>query len=435
MLIIAICILYSLFVLYISIRHTDYALAAFVPVTIFPVGVKFFSIDVVYLAIIMMSIGVIIKGKQNVNTINGIKECFIWYAIFVVFESLFTSLGNSFQYLLNMAGFLLGYIVIGGLFNNFNLQENHVKKFDNVICFTSAIVIIYAIFNYVTMSNPYQKYVSSVSDLSMDVSNIFQHHERGFLRGRVSSFFNHPLILGQWILLVFSYLVFKLQKNQIAMLIVVVVFFIVILLTGSRSSLFPFCLSVGIYLWAIKKHIKKLTIVLLLLLGTIGFIALPHEVKTTISTMITFWDEEKSHNEDVTGSSTSLREAQWESTKKILGEDILFGRGYGYVSHEGTKHKEMYGYESIIFTHIFDNGVVGFLFFIFIYMFMYYKLLKFAQRKYNRLRTHSLCLPLLLSGIMTNIAFPMFTVYVIFYIMTVFTIKNDENYIPKCISS
>ena len=144
--------------------------------------------------------------------------------------------------------------------------------------------------------------------------------------------------------------------------------------------------------------------------------------------MIMFWGEQKT---EIHGSSVSLRQEQFESMQKILKSDIIWGRGKGYVAREGNKHKEMYGYESIVYTEIFDNGIIGFVLFLIVYAFLYIKLLQYSKTKYNKFRVHSLCFPFLVSGFMTGFQTYMFTVFSVFYIMTVNTIMHEQKIIKN----
>ncbi len=76
-----------------------------------------------------------------------------------------------------------------------------------------------------------------------------------------------------------------------------------------------------------------------------------------IETSLFFWDDSVAQENDVTGSSFSLRLFQLDYTIKNIANSPLFGNGWGamYVKY----HQGMYGWESIVFTTLFQSGYLG----------------------------------------------------------------------------
>lgn len=87
-----------------------------------------------------------------------------------------------------------------------------------------------------------------------------------------------------------------------------------------------------------------------------------------------FWDQEKSENADIHGSSIDLRLDQLTGVFFLTESNVLTGQGYGYQYFIQSKdpyiEKVMFGFESIVLNKILEQGLIGLvLYFIFLYYF------------------------------------------------------------------
>lgn len=399
-------------------------------------NLNFGALNLFHLALMALIIGLFFNKKQKTESIKGLDRIFKIYAISIMILSLVSVLMGQYlsmtNYLTSMISLLLDYILIGVLFNHIFFQNIDIKIFDYTLYYTTTIVVLYAFLNYYLKSNPYQAYIVMYENMEVDMSNSFLNEERGVLRSRVSSTFAHPLMLGQVLLLATSYIQYKIQ-TKIYRWLAISALLLTTFMTGCRSSIVPIIVSVLLCTFCHKSIELKKNVLLTLVFIIVTYVMIPKSYQDTILDMINVWNQSESKIE-IQGSSTELRQNQLQSTVNILDSDIIIGRGKGYVNYYGKKHKQMFGYESIIFTELFDNGIIGLLLFFIFYITLYIKLLKFAKTKRNKYRVHSLCLPFLLSGIMTGNQYGIFTIYIILYIMTLHSIRNEENVVSKIIN-
>lgn len=427
-----ISIISLLVLLFVSIKYSEYSLAVFMPIFILlPYTVYFFGLNLLYWSISIVLIGAFLQRNNKKETIEGIDSIFITYMSCIIILSLLNMTWNQemsgSQCFSQIIRFILENILILLLFNHLFINQKAIRVFDYVLYFSTTIVVLYAYYNYFSGSNPYRAFIALTTDVNVDMANEFQESARGVLQGRVSSTFVHPLSLGQFILLVSSYIIYKLKfYEQMKRWSIIIILLSVAFLSGSRSSFVPMILLIWIYLFSTGERIRK-TLIFISIVTFIGFILIPNSYQDTISSMITFWDSQSNTKYNIEGSSIELRQAQIQSMIKILESDIFFGRGLGYITLFGSRYSsEMLGYESIVFEKIFETGIVGLLLFLMFYIFSYLKLVKFAKTKRNKYRVHSLCLPFLLCIFMTGLQYGMFVVYLVFYIMTMYSIYNEE---------
>ena len=429
-----IALLSLVILLCVCIWHIEYSLAVFMPIImLLPNTIKIFEVNVQHLALIIVIIGLYLKRKKTKELLQGCDKTFTMYAIGIAFLSFLSMCLLQYmtisQFLSHLIRFMLDIVIIGCLLNHYILQTKAIYVFDTSLYVTTAIVCLYAFYNYFSHSNPYMAYVTIITNAEVDMSNDFQETIRGALQGRVSSTFVHPLILGQCILLVTSYIIYELKDKKILIKwLVISVLFIVSFLTGSRSSLIPIIVSIAIYIFSLNGTVRRKNMLIAAILLTIALIFTPKSYKETISNMV-FENAESKYKQigGIGGSSLELRQQQLESAVSILGSDIFIGRGNGYVTTYGQRHStDMLGYESIIFRELFDNGIIGLILFFLFYGILYIKLLRYAHTKRNKYRVHSLCLSFLISGILTGIQYGMITFYILFYMITIHNIYEEE---------
>jgi len=418
----------------IAIRCKGYLLAIMLPFLLaIPYTVKFsvgINLNIFNLSVLIVCLAYAKEFKTKRPLIQQLGHIVSVYCVYILVTSFFTEIGEyDFKYYLqNMILFFLEYTAMFLVLNHYTLQTKHIKFFDTLLCITIVAIMIYGFFCYMLGANPYMAYVSLVTDADIDMSNVFQDEVRGALKGRISGTFLHPLQYGQVCLLIFSYLAFQIKgKVWNGVYITVLVMLIIsTVLTGSRSSIFPILLSLFFLFRSLSKQ-KMVTYLFLLVLSIIiVYPMLSSNIQKTVDAMVMVWNEKASDKADVNGSSIGGRSDQLTAAFSIVKDDILFGKGKGYVKTSGGKHPELYGYESIFLSEIVDGGIVGLLAFIIFYIMLYNILIKQCKHKWERLRVKALMLPFFVSISLTGISYCFFTFFAIFYMMTFYNIHTSN---------
>lgn len=375
--------------------------------------------------------------KSENPQIKNIRDYLKGYMFYVFLYSFLASLGNYSlsEYFQNMMLFFFEYIGMAYCLTYVRIDKKDIRFFNIAVVVSSVVIIIYGILNYVLKLNPYMLYVSTVADLDVDMANTFMEEQRGFLDGRISSTFQHPLQLGQAALLLFSYILYELKDkmNKLLYVLVLVGLVAMCILCGSRSAVFPLLVSAFFYLRFMKRRKVLLYITIFLLAFSYAYSEMPRDVQKTLKAMVFVWDEKASEKADIHGSSISSRTDQYMAALKIIDNRIFWGYGNGYVKNHGDKHPEMYGYESVVLKELVDGGLLGMLFFIVFYILMYKSFLNRSDSPVNRARIHSLCGSFLLSAFLTGVSYSFFSLYMIFCFVSYysFSVVEEKNVCHK----
>ena len=340
------------------------------------------------------------------------------YGLYVVVTSIIGSLVSGYinEYIKNILAFGVNFIFVGLFANHIKLEKKDFNAINIVLIALVFIIGGYGLLNYFIKFNPYIAFISLLTD-SNDMSNTFLEEERGFLDGRVSSTFIHPLLLGQVSVIFFSYILYAFNqgfsKNFRAICLIMLA--LMCLFCGSRSALVPLVVAVTIYtLYNNRRAIVKYVCILAVLLPYL-YLSLPRDVQESINGFVIFWDDSYAKEANIKGSSFEMRLQQFEDGLYIIQENPLMGFGQGYVSMHGDKHGEMLGYESFVFQFLIDGGLIGVAAFIYFYFILYRNLLKKCKSKYDKGRGHVLCLTYFINILFTGIQSGTFIVFIIFY--------------------
>lgn len=378
----------------------------------FNVGINLNVFNLSVLAFVLLSLRLIQRCRPISLPIKTyLKGYFVYvclYSLMVSFE--YFTFG---EYVQNMILFFFEYIGMAYCLNYVRFDEKSIKYFNLSIVISSFIIIVYGIFNYVVKVNPYMMYVSTITELDVDMANAFMEEQRGFLDGRISSTFAHPLQLGQAALLLFSYIMYELKGrlNVMVYMVVLIGLMIMCVLCGSRSAVFPLVISIYFYLRAVKIRQKVLYIILAVSVFSFSYLSLPYSTQKTLKAMFFVWDEKASSQADIRGSSISGRTDQYMTALRLTKENFLFGYGNGYVAKYGHNHPEMYGYESFVLKELVDGGLLGLGAFILFYILVYCAMLRCAVTPLERGRMHSLCCSFFISAFLTGVSYSFFSLY------------------------
>ena len=393
----------------------------------FHVGINLNVFNLAVFIIVILLLKDILKYRPHYPRL---KNILLFYTCFIVITSFLSSLveGLQSEYISNMILFFMEYTLLAFVLCWVRMSEKDIKIFNVVIGLVGLIIVIYAFFNYATKINPYLTYISIVTDTD-DYSAGYMTEQRGILDGRVSSTFILPLQLGQCMLFLFSYFFYEMRGKLLGVIRIVYLslLFVTTILTGSRSSLVP-VLSVPL-LYAIQ--MKPLLIVryslITLFFGGIVYLSLPNQYKDYIVSNIMFWDDEAARKAGVEGSSAEGRFYQIGVAMDAISDNPLLGKGFKYQNnHRDMLPVGVYGSESIFLLNLIESGLLGLIVFVFFYFWLYKLLIKKCKLKFDRLRAQGLCFSFFISISLTGITYSFFCVYMIFYMITLYRIENND---------
>ena len=419
---------------FLAMRNAKYALPVMLIILLLiPATVKFsigINLNVFNLTVVIFGAFAILLKKNRTFNLPQLRRIMVMYAFYVCVSSYFTfGMTVPFTvYFNNMILFVLAFIALPFALTYVRIDEKSIRYFDWAVLVGGSIVILYGIFNYVIAFNPYIAYITLITDSDVDMSNAFQGEDRGFIHGRISSTFIHPLQLGQCALLLFSYSFYRIKPHIHTVLFIIFMLGLILMcvLCGSRSAIFPMLMVPLIYLLHMKRSrmVKYLFGVVFLLFFC--YPMLSRQARTSIEGLVFVWDQTAANRAGIKGSSIDGRGDQLNAALHIVKDNPLFGKGEGYVKEYGSRHPEMMGYESILLEYIVEGGIVGLMVFIVFYFLSYKVLLSFCYTRIERGEVRSLCLSFFVSIVLTGISYSFYTLYMIFYFATLNSLANKH---------
>ena len=251
-----------------------------------------------------------------------------------------------------------------------------------MIIFSSLIVGVYGIYCYFTETNPYIMYIIlKYGDEGIVGGGEIGSSARG-LSHRVAGNIGNPVYYGGVLLLLISFCFIEIQKRILSLFryIVVLILVIALIFTGSRSSLGPILLFMVLYLYHKYKR-RSLIIAAVFLFFLYLFLPVISQY-VEIGDFLSSFDF-SANRSDVRGSTFELRYSQLKGLTDIVGDNIFFGNGVGWVADYVAKyghHPVLEGFESLIYSSFTDGGLWGVLL---VYPFLFYELYKFTGRYSN----------------------------------------------------
>jgi hypothetical protein len=305
------------------------------------------------------------------------------------------------------------------------MNNKGLNFFNFLLIIVSSIIVVYAFINYVLKYNPYIAYVSMVSD-SEDLSNKFIEEQRGILDGRVSSVFTHPLQLGQFIVLIFTYFLYEFREKLHPLVrgVFLTLFFICAVLTGSRAALVPIFVVGLIYMLQFSTPKLLRYIIGGVVLISFVYVNLPKDTQAFVNANVMFWDDRVAEKSDIQGSSKEGRLGQVELAISVISDNPILGKGLKYKNnHEEMMPKGIVGAESIFILTMIEGGFLGLIVFLFFYYKLYKLLKKRCVSKFDISRVNALCMSFFISICLTGISYSFFCIFMIFYMITLYRIS------------
>lgn len=271
-------------------------------------------------------------------------------------------------------------------------QYINIKKYVNVIISISILCGIYGILAYILGFNPYVNILSLIYNGVDNVFEMFQEESRGVLEGRISGTMPHPLAWGQfWNIIIAFYFIIRKEVCALFKYTFLPIGIINCFLCGSRTSIVTFCIIVVFVLFDEKLRTRVRYSFFFLLF----FISLSISQKDNkkfkesisyIEATICFWDEDKSKNAGIGGSSKSMREIQFEESLNIAYANAIGGVGLDYeyysIDNPSVSNPLLLGFESIIFKKLVEQGFLGLICFFILYYLLFKFLTSNLKKKY-----------------------------------------------------
>lgn len=279
-------------------------------------------------------------------------------------------------------------------------RNKYFGRFNRALCFITIALCLYGIFEYLSQLNPYMSFMGRYfKDIDSEEEALL-YGGRGLLTGRIACTMGHFLTWGQTLVLTLGYLFLvrhKIEKKLLYITILLVA--INIIFTGSRSSVVPMLiLLLG---FVIRK--AKYCIASLLLLFVLGNVPFNQKIQNTVDSFIFFWSEKKSHQDEMGGSSMELRAFQLETSLMVAEKNsLLFGQGLGYMetNEYAVVQRVMIGAECLIFPIIMQQGLLG----VVAWLLLYIALFVIIEKKYKRAHgIYSLYLGVFFFGYFTSL--------------------------------
>ena len=257
-----------------------------------------------------------------------------------------------------------------------------IQKMAKPILFTLIGITIYGIFTYITKSNPYGQFVienfMEEESIMMKLKGLTGEEERF----RVYSTFSYSFVYGYASSLLALFSIYIHNKKIFRKLAIIGIFagLTGAFLCASRTVFLAMSFAFVIYFFFAYNMSKKISFaVISIFLGILIYSSVPIVSGYVDNALDVFITGGKS----TAGSSFEMRNKQLMGATAYFANAPLFGNGYGYIDKElGWGDREnsildenMYGYESIIFLLLIEQGLAGllskfvFFFFLLIYCF------------------------------------------------------------------
>ncbi len=345
----------------------------FVAILFIPFTVKFF---IVPLPVIKVLLYALLLGfyLQNKNITQMIKKfplfksyaflfgCLILIGVFDNRLEITQKISRPLIYFLE--NYFLAFLVYYSIQN-----EKQIKQIYNLLLNAFLIMSIYGLFNFITVSNPFQDYISEIYS-TRNIADVY------FWRGdrtRISSFVYHPILYGLYLSIVGLYLVFALSEkttivgktNRVTIISLFILVLSNLILTNSRTPQMVFAIGIFIFFGSYifnRKNFVKLFVILLLFIASFQ-IPVVSETGTRILDIFT------TGGESVEGSSIMMRQRQLLATFVLFNKSPIFGNGFKYIGEDlgwatseeerGGDTGDLGGFESFLFELLIEQGLIG----------------------------------------------------------------------------
>lgn len=268
-------------------------------------------------------------------------------------------------------------------------SKDIVKYFGKPIVYLSIIIGVAGLLNFLFKSNFYYEWVISNffhggdADLESKARVLEEHAGRFRASSTFDYTFNYGFVSSIFTIFI-MYLstqdIFRFSKTSILMKLAFASAILGVFLSFSRSVFFVFVVGFIVYVFFSYSNYKKFKYLIismsLLLFTYLTSPVLRESIDNSVDLIITGGSR-------VSGSSLEMRGAQFFGASTYFLQNPIFGNGYYYINDElgwgdrdsGVADKEMFGFESLLFVLMIEQGVLGlfskFLFFFLLLVYFY----------------------------------------------------------------
>lgn len=257
--------------------------------------------------------------------------------------------------------------------------ESDYRTLLHVIAGCAVFSCLYAIFTFMTKTNPLHEMFYSGEEIYRDAADISR---RGMFEGTAVGIYNDKIYMS---IVAFVYFVFFWGKQIIHKYLLYAVLLTAVIatvLTSQRSAILGLIVFISVQVYRDKRN-RKMFVSFAVLLGIIMYFASSNfeqfgQLKQVINSVLFFWDDNYQSEIGVGGSTMELRMTQLLGILDALKYSLLQGLGYNFPSYfyEFLWNQEVLGqnpifagFESCIFSIGSSSGLIG----LYAWARMYYK--------------------------------------------------------------
>lgn len=353
---------------------------------------QFSSFDISFSTFLVMLLccSFILQKKYNQKSP---KHIFKYLTIFIISSFIIIPFAPVIPYSLQVSSniqFIITELLLACFIWYGIKTEKQIKQFCIIFLCVTLIICIYGLFTYIWKANPYMDILTLTYEPMQFIS--FMKEDRGILDGRISATMPHPLSWGQFLgIITACFLLFKIHflqgktfltlLNKICITTICITLFLInIFLTGSRTVLAT-TFIVFSYSFLSLSISKRIVLTFTASMGLVLILLIPTQNNSELEALkgnIFFWDSKAADQAGIKGSSSELRKDQLSSVFSLVsGGHQFFGLGKGLVENRQSVNvrikniENLYGFESIIYYKIAEQGIVGLLFFLLLYFQIY----------------------------------------------------------------
>ena len=260
-------------------------------------------------------------------------------------------------------------------------------KFNLSVFFKHFLIIcivcgIYGIVAYAMGVNPYITMLSYTYTGAEFAFAYFLDEVRGFLLGRASGTFTHPLIWGKfWTMAIAFLLCVRKNLNVYLLYLGITIGIVNVVLCGSRTAAIAmlvflafYCLSLG------KRKIILFSSILLIICFSVAM--LPENLDLIgqdkilyAKSIVFFWDDSYSMQLGINGSNAAMRQSQMDAVSNLVFLSPIAGLGFNYqyyvLENSSVFIAALRGMESVVIKKLVEQGICGLICFVFVLWSLY----------------------------------------------------------------
>ena len=316
------------------------------------------------------------------------------------------------------------------------LQRRDIRLFNNLLAVCALYSLLYAIFTFVTQTNPIYEMFYTAEEQMIDAAS---NSRNGMLDGVAVGIYNNKISMSLMSLLYFIYFFNKNNASNILISTVVILAFIVTFLTSQRSAILSELLFGTYMIFRSKMEMRSVyiwgglffvvSIVLLMYLNQFD------KIGGVFKSTFLIFDDKAQQDLGVSGSTVELRIKQYLTVFDMIKSNLFWGMGYGFTSYfyEVIWNAKAYGlrddvagFESIFLPILLNTGFLGLLMWSRMFLGILRILRSQCTTKFQRCYTDAFMLTYLLVVTLTDTSGSMF-LFFLFCAMNKYSVRKTNN--------